>query len=161
MNRLVADPLTGDRLMNPLPTLRPEITLEWLNELGTEYLPGFLGVELLELAPGQLRSRMKLAQQHFAPNNFLHAASIVALADTTCGYATMAHLPEGAASFTTIELKSNHLGTVREGAILCVANAQHLGRTTQVWDAVVTDAVNGRSLALFRCTQMILWPKTL
>lgn len=42
--------------MNPLPTLRPEITLEWLNELGTEYLPGFLGVELLELAPGQLRS---------------------------------------------------------------------------------------------------------
>jgi len=146
--------------MNPLPTLRPDITLEWLNELGTEYLPGFLGVELLELAPGQLRSRMKLTQQHFAPNNFLHAASIVALADTTCGYATMAHLPEGAASFTTIELKSNHLGTVREGTILCVASAQHLGRTTQVWDAVVTDAVNGRSLALFRCTQMILWPKT-
>ena len=103
---------------------------------------------------------MKLTQQHFAPNNFLHAASIVALADTTCGYATMAHLPEGAASFTTIELKSNHLGTVREGTILCVASAQHLGRTTQVWDAVVTDAANGRSLALFRCTQMILWPKT-
>ena len=113
--------------MQPLPVLRPEVTLDWLNELGTEYLPGFLGVELLELAPGQLHSRMKLAQQHFAPNNFLHAASIVALADTTCGYATMAHLPEGAASFTTIELKSNHLGTVREGAILCVATAQHLG----------------------------------
>jgi len=96
--------------MNLLPTLRPEITLEGLNQLGTDYLPGFLGVELLELLPGQLRSRMKLAQQHFAPNQFLHAASIVALADTTCGYATMAHLPEGAASFTMIELKSNHLG---------------------------------------------------
>lgn len=84
----------------------------------------------------------------------------MALADTTCGYATLAHLPEGAASFTTIELKSNHLGTVREGVILCAAHAQHLGRTTQVWDAVVTDAASGRSLALFRCTQMILWPKT-
>jgi len=145
--------------MNSLPALRPDITLAWLNELGTEYLPGFLGVELLELAPGRLRSQMKLAQQHFAPNNFLHAASIVALADTTCGYATFAHLPEGAASFTTIELKSNHLGTVREGAILCAAHAQHLGRTTQVWDAVVTDEAGGRTLALFRCTQMILWPK--
>lgn len=145
--------------MNSPPTLRPDVTLDWLNELGTEYLPGFLGVEMLELAPGRLRSQMKLAQQHFAPNNFLHAASIVALADTTCGYATIAHLPEGAASFTTIELKSNHLGTVREGALLCAAHAQHLGRTTQVWDAVVTDAASGRTLALFRCTQMILWPK--
>ena len=146
--------------MNSPPALRPDITLAWLNELGTEYLPGFLGVELLELMPGRLRSQMKLAQQHFAPNNFLHAASIVALADTTCGYATIAHLPEGAASFTTIELKSNHLGTVREGALVCAAHAQHLGRTTQVWDAVVTDAASGRTLALFRCTQMILWPKT-
>ena len=145
--------------MNSPPTLRPDVTLDWLNELGTEYLPGFLGVELLELMPGRLRSQMKLAQQHFAPNNFLHAASIVALADTTCGYATIAHLPEGAASFTTIELKSNHLGTVREGALLCAAHAQHLGRTTQVWDAVVTDAASGCTLALFRCTQMILWPK--
>ena len=145
--------------MNSPPTLRPDVTLDWLNELGTEYLPGFLGVEMLELAPGRLRSQMKLAQQHIAPNNFLHAASIVALADTTCGYATFAHLPEGAASFTTIELKSNHLGTVREGALLCAAHAQHLGRTTQVWDAVVTDAASGRTLALFRCTQMILWPK--
>jgi uncharacterized protein (TIGR00369 family) len=113
--------------MNSPPALRPDITLAWLNELGTEYLPGFLGVEMLELTPGRLRSQMKLAQQHFAPNNFLHAASIVALADTTCGYATIAHLPEGAASFTTIELKSNHLGTVREGALLCAAHAQAPG----------------------------------
>ena len=84
---------------------------------------------------------------------------MVALADTTCGYATIAHLPAGAESFTTIELKSNHLGTVREGSIACVATAQHLGRNTQVWDAVVTDAATGRKIALFRCTQMILWPR--
>ncbi|MEI2780856.1 MAG: PaaI family thioesterase [Candidatus Competibacter sp.] len=146
-------------MSHPTLSLRPEITLERLNELGTEYLPGFLGIEMLELAPGQLRSRMTLARQHFAPNQFLHAASIVALADTTCGYATIAHLPDGAESFTTLELKSNHLGTVREGSIACVARAQHLGRTTQVWDAVVADEANGRTLALFRCTQLILWPK--
>ena len=114
---------------------------------------------MIELAPNSLRSRMPVKKLHVAPNEFLHAASVVALADTTCGYATIAHLPEGAESFTTIELKSNHLGTVREGGIACVATAQHLGRTTQVWDAVVTDEASGRKLALFRCTQMILWPK--
>jgi len=140
-------------------TLRPEITLAVLNEKGGEYLPGFLGIEMVELQPGTLTSRMAVKKLHFAPNDFLHAASVVALADTTCGYATMAHLPAGAQSFTTIELKSNHLGTVREGSIACVATAQHLGRNTQVWDAVVTDAATGKKIALFRCTQMILWPK--
>lgn len=139
--------------------LRPGISVDVLNERGSEYLPGYLGIEILELAPNTLSSRMPVKKLHFAPNDFLHAASIVALADTTCGYATIAHLPEGAQSFTTIELKSNHLGTVKEGSIACVATAQHLGRNTQVWDAVVTDEASGRKIALFRCTQMILWPK--
>ncbi|THF61245.1 PaaI family thioesterase [Pseudothauera rhizosphaerae] len=141
-------------------TLRPDIHAELLNERGNEYLPGYLGIELLTLAERTLTSRMPVKKLHVAPNDFLHAASIVALADTTCGYAAMAHLPEGAESFTTIELKSNHLGTVREGgSVSCIATAQHLGRTTQVWDAVVSDAASGRTIALFRCTQMILWPK--
>ena len=140
--------------------LRDDVTIDLLNERGGEYLPGYLGIEMVELTENTLRSRMTVKKLHFAPNNFLHAASIVALADTTCGYATIAHLPEGAQSFTTIELKSNHLGTVKEGSIACVASAQHLGRNTQVWDATVTDEATGRKLALFRCTQMILWPKS-
>ena len=139
--------------------LRDDVTIEVLNWRGGEYLPGYLGIEMLELLENSLRSRMPVKKLHFAPNNFLHAASIVALADTTCGYATMAHLPKGAQSFTTIELKSNHLGTVSEGSIACLATAQHLGRNTQVWDAVVTDEANGKKIALFRCTQMVLWPK--
>lgn len=138
--------------------LRPEIDITELNARGKEYLPGYLDIQLTSLTQGAANSRMPVRKLHFAPNDFLHAASVVALADTTCGYATMAHLPKGAQSFTTIELKSNHLGTIKEGGIACVATAQHLGRTTQVWDAVVTDETSGRKIALFRCTQMILWP---
>lgn len=140
--------------------LRSGITIERLNQQGIEYLPGYLGIVILSLEPNTLSSRMPIHKLHVAPNEFLHAASVVALADTSCGYATIAHLPEGAQSFTTIELKSNHLGTVREGSVACTATAQHLGRNTQVWDAVVTDEASGRKLALFRCTQMILWPKS-
>jgi len=141
-------------------TLRDDISIGHLNEIGQEYLPGALGLEMVELREGSLKSRMPVKKLHFAPNEFLHAASVVALADTTCGYATVAHLPAGATSFTTIELKSNHLGTVKEGSIACHATAQHLGRNTQVWDAVVTDETTGRKIALFRCTQMILWPRS-
>lgn len=139
--------------------LRPEVTQQILNERGTGFLPGLLGIEVLALTPGKLFGRMAVQPHHLAPNGYMHAASVVALADTTCGYGTIAHLPQGAASFTTIELKSNFLGTVREGAIACEASAEHLGRNTHVWDAVVTDEATGKKLALFRCTQMILWPK--
>ena len=103
--------------------------------------------------------RMQVRPQLLAPNGFLHAASVIALADTACGFAVIAHLPSGAESFTTIELKCNFLGTAREGAVDAVARGVHLGRNTQVWDATVTEAATGKTLALFRCTQMILWPR--
>ena len=94
-----------------------------------------------------------------APNGYLHAATVIALADTSCGYGTFVNLPEGTECFTTIELKSNFLGTKREGAIRCEATLAHGGRTTQVWDATVADEESGKPIALFRCTQMILYPR--
>lgn len=67
--------------------------------------------------------------------------------------------PEGAINFTTIELKTNFLGTAREGAVVCEAALVHGGRTTQVWDAIVKEEGSGKTIALFRCTQMLLYPK--
>ena len=139
--------------------LRKEITVEYLNEGGKDVLPGTHGLEILTLEEGKLTSRMEITKKHLAINGFLHAASVITIADTSCGNACLAHIPEGASGFTTIELKSNHLGTVREGAVLCTATLVHGGRSTQVWDAVVTDEKTGKTIALFRCTQMILWPK--
>ncbi len=141
--------------------LRQDITLEKLTErLGqTDNLPRHLGIELTQLEPLALHSRMTLQARHFAPNTYLHAGSVVTLADTTAGFATYAHLPQGSYSFTTIELKANFLGTVRDGSISCKAYAQHLGRNTHVWDAEVFEEGSDKKIALFRCTQMILWPK--
>ena len=126
---------------------------------GQGYLPGLVGVEILTLGEAGVESRLAVRKEVMAPNGFLHAATVVALADTSCGYGCVASLPEGARGFTTIELKSNFLGTAREGFIACRATPVHLGRTTQVWDAVVTNGADGGRIALFRCTQMVLWPK--
>jgi uncharacterized protein (TIGR00369 family) len=128
---------------------------EW-SVRGTGHLPGLLGIEILEIGPGSVRSRLTLRPDLFAPNGYLHAATVVALADTSCGYGTIASLPEGGQGFTTIELKTNFLATVRDGGLGCEATLLHGGRTTQVWDARVTDEATGRVVALFRCTQMIL-----
>jgi uncharacterized protein (TIGR00369 family) len=136
--------------------LDPDKTSDYFNVRGQGFLPGLMGIEVLEIGQGRVRARMAVQPHHIAPNGFLHAASVIALADTACGYGVLAHLPDGASSFTTIELKSNFLGTVREGVVTCEAHAEHLGRTTQVWDAVVGDEATGRRIALFRCTQMVL-----
>ncbi len=134
----------------------PHVTLDWLRKRAEGTLPHLMGVEPVEIAEGRVVCRMEITPNHIAPNTYLHAASIIALADTTCGYATIAHLPEGGKSMTTIELKSNFLGTCREGAIRATATARHLGGSTHVWDAEVTREDNGKPIALFRCTQMIL-----
>lgn len=122
-------------------------------------LPDHLRLEWLEARPGFVRGRFEVMPFHLAPNGFLHAASVIALADSACGYGCIISRPEAAQNFTTIELKSNFLGTGRQGGVGVEANLVHGGRTTQVWDAVVKEEVSGKTIALFRCTQMLLYPK--
>jgi uncharacterized protein (TIGR00369 family) len=132
-----------------------ELTLAQLNEAGASLFPGLLGIEVLELAGGVVRARLAVQEKHLAPNGYLHAGAVVALADTACGYGSILSLPEGGVGFTTIELKTNFLRTALKGTITCEARLAHGGRTTQLWDATVSDE-DGRPLALFRCTQLVL-----
>ena len=138
--------------------LRSGFTVESMKSRGVGKLPGLLGIELLSVEEGLMTAELKVREELLAPNGYLHAATVVALADTMCGYGCIAHLPDGAKGFTTIELKSNHLGTALDGTIWVEARPQHLGRTTQVWDATVRHRETGKTIALFRCTQMVLWP---
>jgi len=135
--------------------LRTDLTLADLKARQAGTLPDQFGLEVTELQEGELVAAITVAPWMLAPNGFLHAASVVMLADTACGYATIAHLPPTAKSFTTIELKSNFMGTARQGRIRAVATAEHLGRSTQIWSATVYDQQD-KKIALFRCTQMML-----
>ncbi len=137
--------------------MNPKVTLESLNDRSKGHLTDFLGLEALELEPTRTRSRMEITPKHLSPTGYLHAAAIIAMADTTCGWGTYANLPEDSQGFTTLELKSNFLGTLQHGLLYCEAVAEHIGRSTQIWSATVTDA-SGKRIALFRCSQIILYP---
>jgi uncharacterized protein (TIGR00369 family) len=136
--------------------LRSGLTIEQFHERQRGTLPERYGFTLTELSEGRVAAQFEVQPWMWAPNSFLHAASLIALADTCAGYGCIAHLPEAAQGFTTIELKSNFLGTAKEGVLTCVATADHLGKTTQVWSATVTTP-NRKTMALFRCTQMVLY----
>lgn len=122
-------------------------------------LPGLIGMNVVAVEEGRVTSRLAVRAELMAATGYLHAATVVALADTTAGYGTWAHLPARASGFTTIELKSNFIGTAREGAVACEATLIHGGRSTQVWDARVEVEGGGKTIALFRCTQLILYPE--
>ncbi len=139
---------------------RSQTTEEW-NARGAENLPGLVGVVFVKVEPEEVIAKVAVRKALMAPNGYLHAGTVVTLADTCCGYGTVANLPDGASGFTTIELKSNFFGSAREGTIVCVARPLHQGRTTQVWDATVTLKGATKPIAQFRCTQMVLWPKAL
>lgn len=135
------------------------IDLEHLNQIGVGKLPGHLGIVITHADEAGIRGELTINEAVMAPNGFLHAGTVVTLADTLAGYGCMASLPPGAVGFTTIELKSNHLGTALKGTIVGSAKSMHLGKTTQVWDATVTRKETGKTIALFRCTQLILYGK--
>ncbi len=129
-----------------------------LRAIGLGTLVEHIGIELLEVDGSHVRSRLDVRPELMAPIGYLHAATVIALADTTAGYGAWANLPVGANGFTTLELKTNFVGTARAGGIVCEARLLHGGRSTQVWDAVVTIEGSDKIVALFRCTQMILYP---
>jgi uncharacterized protein (TIGR00369 family) len=132
-----------------------ELTLAQLQEMGSHGFPGLLGIEFPEAGDGFTRARLELHEKHMAPNGYLHAGTVVGFADSACGYGCILNLPDGATGFTTIELKTNFLRSAQTGTIDCEARLVHDGRTTQIWDATVSDP-EGRTMALFRCTQLLL-----
>lgn len=129
------------------------------NKFGADYLPGLLGLQFTNVGKGWVEAELEVRKALTAPNGFLHAGTVVSLADTACAYGCVFALPEGAQGFTTLELKTNFLSSTLEGKVLCRADATHLGRMTQLWDASVTSEKTGKVMAHFRCTQMVLWPK--
>ena len=133
------------------------LDLEAFRRLGDGRLPGLIGIKVESIEDGRARMRLPVREELLAPNGYLHAGTVVALADSACGYGCIASLPAGATGFTTIELKTNFLGTALDGTLFCESRCVHGGRTTQVWDASVTNEA-GKTLALFRCTQLLLYP---
>jgi len=140
-------------------SIKVPVTLEEWNAAGEDFLPGLLGMRFVKVELDEVVASLDVRRALGAWNGYLHAGTVTSLADTCCGYGTVRSVPAGASGFTTVELKSNLIGTARSGVVVCTARPVHKGRATQVWDAEVRREEDGAVIALFRNTQMILWPK--
>jgi len=134
-----------------------KMTPQFFNDLSKGHFPELLGIKITKVEEGNLTASMSIEKKFYAPNGFLHGGSLVSFADTVAGYASISHLPENGKSFTTLELKTNFLKAKREGTLTCECIAEHLGRTTQVWRVNISDQDSDKKIAVFSCTQMILY----
>jgi uncharacterized protein (TIGR00369 family) len=131
----------------------------WATEFFGPRVPGQLGCIFDHSASDLVVGHIDVTENLIAGTGFLFAPAVIALADTCAAIGCGNNIPEGS-SFTTIELKSNFLSSARVGdRVACRCVPVHLGRQTHVWDATVTNESNGRTMALSRCTQMVLAPR--
>ena len=133
-------------------------TLEEFNQYGKGFLFDYLGMAFTKVEEDEVIAHTPLRQHHSGWHGTLHAGTLFALADSCAGYGCVKSLPQDASGFTTIETKNNFLAMTNAGVIRCVATPVHKGRTTQVWDAVVSSTDEAKELCYYRCTQLILWP---
>ena len=137
----------------------PAERARWSTEFFGPLVPGQLGCVFDHSARDLVVGHIDVTENLIAGTGFLFAPAVIALADTCAAIGCGNNIAEGS-SFTTIELKSNFLSSARIGdRVTCRCVPVHLGRQTHVWDATVTNESNGRTMALFRCTQMVLAPR--
>ena len=61
--------------------LSMEFDLESANRRGDGRLPGLMGFRVTALAEGRLEAELDIRPDVLAPNGYLHAATVIALAD--------------------------------------------------------------------------------
>lgn len=146
-------------MSEPADTNDPLARARRMNEFFGPLVPGRMGCVFDHAARDLVLGHIDVTETLIAGTGFLFAPAIIALADTCAAIGCGANIPAGA-SFTTIELKSNFLASARVGErVSCRCTPAHLGRQTHVWDATVTNDATSRTIALFRCTQMVLLPR--
>jgi len=115
------------------------------------------GVSFIEASQDKVVARMAVRPDLCTLGHILHGGAIMALADSVGAAATFLNLPEEAQGTTTIESKTNFIGSAREGAtVIATATPVHRGRRTQVWQTRLETAEEGKLVAIVIQTQMVL-----
>jgi uncharacterized protein (TIGR00369 family) len=115
-----------------------------------------MGVTFVAADKERVIATMTVRPDLCTAGHILHGGAVMALADGVGAAATVINLPEGAKGTTTIESKTNFVGSAKEGeTVTATATPIHRGRRTHVWQTRI-EAQEGRLVAVVTQTQMVL-----
>ena len=148
----------------------PTAPFQWTTPEGEAILPtllppdqtldGTLGVQIRSATKEEVVAFVDVDHRHRQPFGLLHGGVYALIAESAASIGgALTAIPAGGGAVGM----SNNTAFLKpfkgEGRLTSTARRIHGGRTTQVWDATITAETTGKLMALFRCTQIILWPK--
>lgn len=115
-----------------------------------------MGVTLTKATPDLIEAEMTVLPEHCTVGDRVHGGAVMSLADNLGAVGAFLNLAPDAKGTTTIESKTNFLGSVKAGAKL-VARCEplHRGRRSQVWQTRIEDG-SGSAVAVVIQTQLTL-----
>jgi 1,4-dihydroxy-2-naphthoyl-CoA hydrolase len=123
--------------------------------LDSQPFPRLIGLEIVEATKDAVRGRIYVKPELCTAANIMHGGAIMAFADTLGAVGAFLNLPEGALT-TTIESKTNFVGSAKEGStIVAESTPIHIGRRSSVWQTRITRE-DGKLVAIVTQTQMVL-----
>lgn len=109
-----------------------DINLVILNERGQGSLSGELGIEFIGITDDQLIAKLNITDRLKQPIGIMHGGISCVLAETVGSTAANFAVDQNYCA-VGLEINTNHIKMVRQGAIIATAYPYHIGKTTQVW----------------------------
>lgn len=113
-----------------------------------------MGVVFIEVSKTRILAEMDARQEHTNGAGVVHGGIYMAFADTLGARGAIMNLPDASVT-STLESKTNFLRGAGVGKIIGEATPIHVGRSTQVWQTVLTNEA-GKKLAVISQTQMVM-----
>ncbi|GAB3254496.1 hotdog fold thioesterase [Larkinella harenae] len=136
--------------------MKPDWTLESLQQFHANSIVNHLGIELTELGDGFLAARMPVDHRTQQPFGILHGGASVVLAETLGSIASVMHLDDPTKQRAVgLEINANHVRSVKAGWVHGKVTPIHIGRTTHIWDIRITDEL-GKLVCISRLTVAVI-----
>lgn len=123
---------------------------------GRQRLMATLGARLGRVADGEVEIEIPFSEAIQQQHGFVHAGAIATIADSACGYACLARMPEGSAVLS-IEFKINLLAPAVGERFVARGRVVRMGRTIGVATAEVMAQSVGKAevcVAVMQATMM-------
>lgn len=114
-----------------------------------------LGIEITEIGDKYLCGKMPVDHRTHQPMGLLHGGASVALAETLASLGAALQVDLATKACVGLEINANHVRGVREGWVYGKSSAVHVGRTTQIWETVISNEA-GDLVCLSRMTVAVI-----
>jgi len=115
------------------------LSLEHIKTISEVNMLGHLGIEITHLGDNFIEGTMPVNEKTMQPFGLLHGGASVVLAESLGSLAANLIVNDLQKVAVGLEINANHLKPVKKGLVTGKASPIHLGKSTQVWEILLSD----------------------